>query len=71
MIDAHPLPELYLLIGVGNHLVTLCINVYDKFLDLLKRHNIFRHGYQGGGLDVRDCSISKIYGKGAKYNTAV
>ena len=52
VIDVHPLPELHLLIGVVNHLVKLCISVDgSSILDLLKRHNIFRHGYQGGGLD--------------------
>ena len=51
VIDVHPLPELHLHIGVVNHLAKLCINVDEKFLDLLKKHNIFRHGYQGGGLD--------------------
>ena len=54
MIDVHPLPELHLLIGVVNHLAKLCINVDEKFLDLLKKHNIFRHGYQGGGLDGKN-----------------
>ena len=51
VIDVHPLPELHMLIGVVNHLVKLCINVDCNFLNLLKKHNIFRHGYQGGGLD--------------------
>jgi hypothetical protein len=51
VIDVHPLPELHLLIGVVNHLLKLCIRVDIGILDLLKRHNIFRHGYQGGGLD--------------------
>ena len=51
VINVHPPPELHLLIGVVNHLVKLCISVDIGTLNLLKRNNIFRHGYQGGGLD--------------------
>ena len=51
VIDVHPLPELHMLIGVVNHLLKLCINVDVSILELLKRLNIFRHGYRGGGLE--------------------
>ena len=51
VMDVHPMPELHCLMGVVNHLVKLMIDVDSSTLDLLKRHNIFRHGYQGGGLD--------------------
>ena len=51
VMEVHPLPELHILLGVVNHLVKLCINVDNNTLGLLKRHNIFQHGYQGGGLD--------------------
>ena len=51
VLDVHPLPPLHLLMGVVNHLVKLCISVDSTTLTLLKRHNIFRHGYNGGGLD--------------------
>ena len=51
VLDVHPLPPLHLLMGVVNHLVKLCITVDSTTLDLLKHFNIFRHGYNGGGLD--------------------
>ena len=51
VMDVHPLPPLHLLMGVVNHLVKLCISVDSSTLEVLKRHNIFRHGYNGGGLD--------------------
>ena len=51
VLDVHPLPPLHLLMGVVNHLVKFCISVDSSTLELLKRHNIFRHGYNGGGLD--------------------
>ena len=51
VMDKHPLPELHLHMGVVNHLFKLCSNVDSSVFDILKRHNIFRHGYQGGGLD--------------------
>ena len=51
VLDVHPLPPLHLLMGVVNHLVKLCISVDGDTLEILKRHNIFRHGYNGGGLD--------------------
>ena len=51
VMDVHPMPELHCLIGVVNHLVKLMIEVDSSTLDLLQKQNIFRHGYQGGGLD--------------------
>ena len=51
VMDVHPLPELHLLMGVVNHLIKLCINVDPQIVNLLKQHNIYCHGYQGGGLD--------------------
>ena len=51
VLNFHPLPPLHLLMGVVNHLVKLCISVDSSTLELLKTHNILRHGYNGGGLD--------------------
>ena len=51
VMEKHPLPELHLHMGVVNHLLKLCSHVESSVLDILKRHNIFRHGYQGGRLD--------------------
>ena len=48
VMDVHPLPELPLLMGVVNHLIKLCINVDPQIVNLLKQHNIYCHGYQGG-----------------------
>ena len=50
VMDVHPLPELHLLMGVVNHLIKLCINMDPQIVNLLD-HNIYCHGYQGGGLD--------------------
>ena len=51
MSIVHPLPPMHLLMGVVNHLVKLCISVDGSTLEFLKWHNIFRLGYNGGGLD--------------------
>ena len=51
VMDVHPLPELHLLMGVVNHLIELFINMDPQIVNLLKNHNNYHHGYQGGGLD--------------------
>ena len=51
VMNEHPLPELHLLMGVVNHLIELFINVDPQIVNLLKNHNNYHHGYQGGGLD--------------------
>ena len=50
-----PLPELHLLIGVVNYLLKLLITCFLGVLEVLKAHSIFRHGYNGGGLDGSSC----------------
>ena len=51
VIDVAKLPQLHLLMGVVNHLVKLSAKFSPEITDVLKKHNIFQHGYQGGGLD--------------------
>ena len=51
VIDVVSLPELHMHMGVTNHLVKHAIKYDADVLEVLKKHNIFRHGYQGGGLD--------------------
>ena len=37
--------------GVDNHLLGLVLSCFPAIRDIMKKHSITRHGYNGGGLD--------------------
>ena len=69
VIDVVPLPELRHLIGVVYHLLKLPITCFPGVLEVLNAHSIFRHGYNGGGLDGNNCM--KLLQKLEKMRSAV
>ena len=51
-----PPPELHLQMGVVNHILDLLIDIFgDLILDWMKNNQIYRRGYQGGGLSGNNC----------------
>ena len=51
VISVVMLPQLHLMMGVVNHLVNHAVKFDQNIIKVLKQHNIFQHGYNGGGLD--------------------
>ena len=49
VISVVMLPQLHLMMGVVNHLVNHAVKFDWKIIKVLKQHNIFQQGYNGGG----------------------
>lgn len=54
VLDYLILPELHMMMGAVGHLVDVMIKVWPDILNWMKRNDVVRHGYNGGGLDGRN-----------------
>ena len=55
--------------SIDHHLLKLLITCFPRVLEVLKAYSIFRHGYNGGGLDRNNCK--KLLQKLEKMRSAV